>query len=234
MKIHRFIGEFDLQPGYFLLNDPDAAHQIQTVLRLRLGEELVLGDGRGLEAPAKIIGFGGGVEIEIAEVRPNGREPQRVVQLYLGLPKRESLEWVVQKATEAGVRGVIPLITARTVKLEGKMDRLQRIAKEAAEQSDRGCLPEIQAAQAWPAAFALAENNDLNILCDPGGEPWREAADKISQARKVGVFIGPEGGFTAAEIALARARKFKILNLGKLTLRTETAAIIAVYLTVNG
>src|SRR3989344_3223620 len=123
MKIHRFIGEFDLQPGYFLLNDPDAAHQIQKVLRLRLGEELVLGDGRGLEAPAKIIGFGGGGEIEIGGVRRNGREPQRVVQLYLGLPKRESLEWVVQKATEAGVRGVIPLITARTAKLEGKMDR---------------------------------------------------------------------------------------------------------------
>jgi 16S rRNA (uracil1498-N3)-methyltransferase len=148
------------------------------------------------------------------------------VILYCSIIKRENFELMAQKATEVGVKEIVPLLSSRTIKLNIKSERVEKIIKEASEQSGRGKVPELHPPMTFKDALEHAKSNDLNLFFDPSGKIF----SPLTQEKKIGVFIGPEGGWDEDEIGLARAQNFQIVSLGKLVLRAETAAIVASFL----
>ena len=225
MKLHRFIGPYDFGSSKISITDPETIHQIRKVLRLNPNEQIILSDGNLGEATVKLIIFEKDkIEGEIIEKYKNKNEPERKVVLYTAILKRENFDLVVQKATETGVKEIIPVITSRTVKTGLNLDRLRKIAKEAAEQSGRGIVPVIHE----PIKFQEAIKNG-GILFDPSGDILKAESLKLEAK----LFVGPEGGFTEEEIELAKKNNFKIASLGSLTLRAETAAIIGSYLAIT-
>lgn len=187
---------------------------------------------QGREAIARIMDYGKDfVAVEVQSVKDNQNEPAGRVILYCSILKRENFELAVQKAVEAGASEIAPIICERTVKTGLKYDRLRKIIKEAAEQSGRGKVPVLREAMDLKEAIVAAAENKVNFLFDHSGDNFvLSDSTKLSPASRVGVFIGPEGGWSDFELDLARQRGFKIASLGKLTLRAETAAIVATYL----
>lgn len=231
MKLHRFFLSERFRKGEFELADATLARQIQQVLRLKPGEDIMLADGKGSEARATIRAFSpeGAVELTVGEVHPGTSEPSVGIDLYVAILKRENFEWVVQKGTEVGVARFIPIISARTIKLGLKHERLVDIAREAAEQSGRSVMPEILE----PVRASEVELRGSVYLLDPG-RGNRLAVDADDMAGYRGALIGPEGGWTEEEALEFEHAGAIPANLGPLTLRAETAAIIAGYLLASG
>ncbi len=232
MRLHRFIRPVDLSERRLLLTDGELLSQVKRVLRLRPDDEFLLSDGKGKEARAKIISLAPkNLEVEVVEVFERRAEPLVYAVLYMAVLKRENFVWVVQKAVEVGVSEIVPVFTRRTVKTGLKLDRLQKIAKEAAEQAGRGKLPEVREPVIFEAAVAAARNNEHNYFFDVDAKhPFVMSAS----GGRVGLFIGPEGGWEPDEIALiARVSHIELATLGPLTLRAETAAVVASYLAAS-
>lgn len=235
MRLNRFFGDFDFNQRILEIVDRDLFHQAKNVLRLKAGEEIILANIDGQEATARIVDYGKDlVSVDIQEVRANQNEPACQVTLYCSILKRENFELVVQKAVEVGVSEIQPIICERTVKTGLRSDRLRKIIKEASEQSGRGIVPILREAIDFKDAIAGAPENSSNILLDSSGDKLlTPEIDSLSRQKSTGIFIGPEGGWSSFEIDLARQRGFAVLSLGRLTLRAETAAIVAAYLACN-
>lgn len=234
MKIHRFISHFDFDKKITSITNKEIYNQIKNVLRLRAGEEIILGDGRGREARAEIMSFGKqSVGINILKVEINDAEPEMKPVLYAAILKKENFELVVEKAVEAGVAEIIPVITAKTIKTNLRMDRLEKIVHEAAEQSGRGILPVVGKILKFKEALAHAEENDSNLFFEIHASRFEQRKLAVDVGRRVGIWIGPEGGWDEEEVKLAQEKNFQIVSLGKLTLRAETAAIVASYLVAS-
>ena len=224
MKIHRFIGDFDLSKKELEIAGEEAQQMIK-VLKLKAGEKIDLSDGKGTSAIAHITEIAGKkLKAEIEQVE-TAKEPNKQISLYCAVLKKENFELVVQKATECGVSKIIPIITSRTIKTGLNTERLRKIAKEASEQSGRNTIPEINEIENFEPKKHQKENN---YIFDISGE-------KINNFEKenINIWIGPEGGWTDEEIRVCQAHNFKIASLGTLTLRGETAAIISTYLVSN-
>lgn len=229
MKIHRFIGDFDLTKGEITLIG-DIVKQIRNVLKLEEGEEILLSDGKGSEAKAQIISiFSDKVVCKIIE-NNKSEDSARKVSLYLAVLKKDNFELAVQKATECGVSEIIPVITDRTIKTGLNFERLEKIVKEASEQSGRSIVPEISEMMNFTDALENGKESNEKIIFHLVDEEY--GPDK--NANSVSIFIGPEGGFTDKEIDLAKNSGYSVASLGALTLRGETAAIIATYRAVQG
>ncbi|MBI4837296.1 MAG: 16S rRNA (uracil(1498)-N(3))-methyltransferase [Candidatus Portnoybacteria bacterium] len=240
MRLHHFIGDFDFADDKLKITDKEIVNQIKNVLRLGPGSRVVLGDGKSSEVLAEISEIKKDyIGLKAVEKSRNENEPERRVVLYCSILKRENFEWVVQKATEVGVAEIASIVTERTVKLNLRYDRLNRIIKEAAEQANRVVMPILREAMDFSVALEDANNNDINLFFDFSGENIKKFLDSrlcgndkwAVEPKKIGVFIGPEGGWSEKELEMARSGKnFKIVSLGKLTLRAETAAVVASYL----
>lgn len=229
MRLHRFIGNLDLSQDRVEIVDADIVNQILRVLRLGVGDRLILGDGNAHECIGEISDRQkDALTVTVIERYENNNDPTVSGILYCAVLKRENFELVVQKATEIGIREIVPIITKRTVKLDIKQDRLQKIIKEAAEQSGRGRLPVLRAPMAFTDVLDDTRRNDINLFFDLG-DAALDAADLHGTQRR-GLFIGPEGGWTEEEATLARQAGCVIVSLGALAFRGETAAIIASYL----
>jgi 16S rRNA (uracil1498-N3)-methyltransferase len=164
-------------------------------------------------------------ECIVDEVHEVKKEAPKEITLYLSILKRENFELAVQKATECGIGRIVPLLTEHTVKTGLKMDRLMKIAKEAAEQSGRGKVPLISE----PKTFVDAVRDSVrqkNYFFDIGA---RESFTPKSK-EACGIWVGPEGGWGGKERMLAGDRKFIFTSLGPRVLRAETAAIVASFL----
>lgn len=228
MRLNRFISDFDLRGRDLSVFDKDILNQVKNVLRLKSGNQILLADGKTNEALAEIVEFGGDfLKVKILQKEINENESTRKVILYCSLLKRENFELVAQKATEVGVAEIAPLICERTIKTGFKRDRLEKIIKEAAEQSGRGILPILREPAVFSGAVNETKENELNLFFEKDGEKLKMPS---SQVKKIGIFIGPEGGWSDFEIDLAQQRRLEMTSLGKLTLRAETAAVIATYL----
>jgi len=220
MKIHRFIGD---------LNDPEISSQIQKVLKLKTGEQVILSDGKGNDALVGLTSLGEMIKYkEIQKLPPI--IPPRKVHLYLAILKKENFELAVQKAVEAGVSSITPVITSRTIKTGLNEKRLEKIIKEASEQSGRSTLPILSPTLDFSPALAFASASEEKVLFHLTKESY---VPEVS-TKSVSLFIGPEGGFTPEEVKEAKEAGFKISSLGELTLRGETATIIATYRAVQG
>jgi len=229
VKLHYFFIDFPLHTGEAEVANTEIVHQVRDVLKMKASEKIVLCDGRGLEAEAIIISLEKKkIEVEIGEIRRNVNEPDKKVILYCTILKRENFELAVQKAVEVGVTEIVPIISQRTVKTKLNEVRLKKIMREAAEQAERGILPILHSAMDLTTAFAHCKNNDFNLFFDPRGEKISAFAGMAYE--KLGIFVGPEGGWTEDEIEAARMAGCQIACLGKTILRGETAAITAAHL----
>ena len=224
MRLHRFIADVDLDQSTLVVTDAELVSQWRNVLRLKTGDRLILSDGHGREAEATIADMQKGeISLEVGEVSTPGREPKKQATLWCAVLKRENFEIVIQKATEIGIARIIPLLTERTVKTGFNRDRLEKIVREAAEQSGRTTVPELADPITFKEALAAVDPKDA-ILFDLEGE---QIGAEISASN---AFIGPEGGFSEAEASQAKEAGMRIALMGNLTMRGETAAIVASYL----
>jgi len=232
MRLHRFIVDLDLARKNLVIDEPDLVGQLKNVLRLGVGDRFILGDGKSNEAQVIVRDVKKGMFMVDVEANfKNENEPRSQAVLYCALLKRENFELVVQKATEIGVKEIIPLITERTVKLNLREDRLNKIIKEAAEQSGRGVLPVLREPMKFDDAVESAKENHVNLFFNASGD--RLHPSEHMAGVRVGAWVGPEGGWTEEELTKAEGEKFTISSLGSTILRAETAAIVASHIISN-
>ncbi|MBI4995030.1 16S rRNA (uracil(1498)-N(3))-methyltransferase [Candidatus Peregrinibacteria bacterium] len=219
------------------LTDINILHQILRVLRMHTGDQCVFLDNSGLEFLSKITELNEKKAVaKILEKRKNACEPEIFVILFQAMPKKPELfELVLQKGTEIGVSAFVPLITERTEREQlSKRDRLEKIIREAAEQSERGKTPSLSEPIIFEKAVMEIFDGISIILHSRGNWPnLSSKLAKIKTAKKCRIFIGPEGGFSEKEIKFAEQKGFFICSLGSRILRTETAAIVAGGLVLN-
>ena len=210
---HRYFTE-EITENTAFLRGADA-HHLAHVMRARTGEQITLCDGRGTDYTCAVRAMAAdAVELEILSSAPSVSEANVLVTLYIGYPKQDKLETVVQKAVELGAVRVVPFFSRYCVaapkKEEQKNERFRRIAREAAKQSGRG----IDAAQ-----------NDVALFCwEAGGGPLHS---RLGDAERIGIITGSEGGFSPEEAHAARAAGCAAISLGPRILRCETAPLAA-------
>jgi len=231
MRKDRFFIDTKIEKGKLEILEKEIFHQVKNVLRKKVGDRIILFNGTGIEAEAEIKKFlKDKIEVEVLNIEKPEREPKIFVSLFCSILKKSNFELVVQKATEIGVKEIVPILCKNTVKTGVNFKRLEKIAKEATEQSKRVTLPKIEKVLSFKEAIEKAKNFDLKILFDISGKDFSLVK---KGAKSVAIFIGPEGGWDELEIELAKKENFEILNLGKLNLRSETAAIVASFLVSN-
>jgi 16S rRNA (uracil1498-N3)-methyltransferase len=229
MKVHRFITPYEVRDGSVTIEDADLVHQFRNVLKFKTGEVVMLTNDSMLETTVRILHMSKDtIDFEVIDESVNNNEPKHKITLYLAILKRENFELVVQKATEIGIDKIVPIITKNTVKTGLRYDRLEKIAKEAAELSGRSSIPAILEAMEFTDAIAQVKDIKDKIIFDISGEQMSNINTKPEA-----IFIGPEGGFTEGEVAEAHDAGFTVASLGTLTLRGETAAIVASYILIN-
>jgi 16S rRNA (uracil1498-N3)-methyltransferase len=229
------------------------AHQVRDVLHLGIGEQLALLDNGGSETLASVVKSNRSmVEVQVIERRPGKDEPPVRIILCQGLLKSARFEWILEKGTELGVSVFVPTLCRRSMAgLEetgsAKVQRWKRIIQEAAEQCDRSRLPELSpirpllhalndipkgalALMPWEEERELSLYTALNSVTDVKQvkQPLEEAQGQERQVTTVVLFIGPEGGLIAEEVALARRYGVQIVTLGERILRAETAALATI------
>lgn len=208
----------------------DARH-IACSLRMKAGDTLVLCNGHGTDFDCRILSaLPDEVVLQVTAARDTTAEPTVAVTLYQGLPKADKLEWIIQKAVELGVCRIVPVVTARSIARPGenedkKTARRQKIADEAAGQSGRGILPQVEPPISFKAAAARMAAENTVVFYECGGEPLGRVIADCPNA--LSVFIGPEGGIAPDELETLKAGGAAVATLGPRILRCETAPIAA-------
>jgi len=247
--MHRFFVAPSLFAQPIVILTGDQAHQVRRVLRMRPGDRAILLDGRGRACEASLIAVDEeGVRFRVVRRWEAAGEPTTRITLFQAALKGERFAWALQKGTEVGVAAFVPLICERNVvddlaAIEQKRGRWERIIQEAAEQSGRGCLPVLHPPRRFAQAVSCAAAPDAQagglrhgddevrlILWE--GEREARLRDVLSgcnlaRGMHIQVFVGPEGGFTESEIALAQSCGVRPVSLGPRILRAETAGVIA-------
>ena len=216
---------------------PEEAHHAGSVLRLQVGDSLVLFDGAGREAQARVYSASKKtVEVEIESVAEVNRESKRKLTIAIALPKGDRQKWLIEKCVELGVAQILPLDVERSVAKAEKqvVQRLERQVIEASKQCRRNTLMKILDPMKW-SEFLNNINKDnpgfiskdcLKLIAHPGGISVQDALSKVGEDGDVLVAIGPEGGFTDEEISMAEDAGVLPVTLGRRILRTETAAMV--------
>jgi len=216
------------------------AHHLANVLRAKPGDEVLLFDGHGLECRAAVVAIQGKrVRLQILSREEVQRELPWAIVIHAALPKGDRQRWLVEKCVELGVARLVPLRTQRGVAQpdEGALERLRRYVLEASKQCGRTVLMEIGSPAKWPSE-PPAGRAGWAWVAHPSGRPWPEFLHELSAAEKsrialpgeIALAIGPEGGFTDAEVEQAVASGWQTLSLGPRILRVETAAAFCVAL----
>lgn len=231
MRLPRIHTARALQAGARIELEPDQAHYISRVLRMRAGDALILFNGSGGQYPATLATVAKNmVVVTTGDFEPVERESPLALHLGIAVSRGDRMDWVVQKATELGVHSITPLLSERTeVRLRGereekKLRHWQQVATSACEQCGRNRLPQILAPQSL-AGWLQDVQADLRLVLhhtavtrDPGPAP----------PRSVALLVGPEGGLSEEEIRAAEGAGFASLQLGPRVLRTETAPLAAI------
>jgi 16S rRNA (uracil1498-N3)-methyltransferase len=215
----------------------DDAKHIAKVLRMHAGEKLVACDCQGFDYDCVIDSLTDKeVELSVERKYLSETEPSVRVTLYQAMPKSDKMELIIQKAVELGVSEIIPVEMKRCIvrlepkKADSKIARWQAIAESAAKQSKCTKIATVKPVLSFTGAMEYAKNLDMLILPyenKDGMKATLDALKQIKSGQKIGIMIGPEGGFEDSEIEIAGAMNAKIISLGKRILRTETAAITA-------
>lgn len=213
--------------------DGENVNHIINSLRCKIGEEIEISTGDGFDYLCKIEEISKDLVIaKIIDCFGNESEPNVKITLYQGLPKAEKMELIIQKCIELGIDEIVPINTDRTIvklagKEEKKLARWNKIAEAAAKQSRRGKVPKVRPVINFSQAIQQASKNDINII--PYEKEEKNSIKNIIKGfdgESIGIFIGPEGGFSEKEIEIAIKNNIKPITLGKRILRTETAGFI--------
>ena len=229
------------------LSLPEGTARHVQVLRLQPGHEITLFNGRGGEWDATITRMGrSDVEVTLGAHRSDEREAGRAVQLALGMPANERMDWLVEKATELGVAALQPLHTSRSVlrlageRADKKQKHWQSVAVAACEQCGGNLVPAVAPVQdlgAWLKSLSPVDLKAPALRCllslADGSMPLGQALARVPTAAPVIFLSGPEGGLSPAEEALAAAHGFVPVTLGARVLRAETAALAALLLALQ-
>lgn len=228
-----FVSVEELDKEQIELTGENASHA--KVLRLKVGESVLLCDGNGNEAVCKLIeADSGDYVVSVIERRESSSESAVRVCVYMAMPKADKLEHVIQKATELGAFEIVTFPTARCVSrpdeksLRKKLERWQKIAASAAEQSGRGRIPEVIVLPDYQSALKRALFNDKAIIFyeNEKATTLRQELDRGSYS-SISLISGPEGGFEEWEIEKGKEQGLKICTLGSRILRCETAPLCA-------
>lgn len=210
--------------------EPEPSRHIARALRMVVGDTITLFDGRGGEYPAVITAVGKhAVTVRTGDHLPGLAESPLAIHLGIALSRGERMDWVMQKATELGVACITPLRTEHcAVKLtaeraDKKLRHWQQVVNSACEQSGRCRVPAVEAI-ATLEEWTQGTQAERRLILDPGAAD----SDTGPTPHSVALLVGPEGGFSSAEIATAGAAGFTALRLGPRVLRTETAPLAAI------
>lgn len=211
----------------------DARH-IALSLRMKQGEELILCDGKGTEAVCAVASLcPESVVLDVKERRASETEPKTRVTLYQALPKADKMEYIVQKAVELGVYRIVPVLTSRCISRPDektaakKRERLCKIAAEAAKQSGRGIIPEVDGVLTFKNAVKKMSTAGLPIFFfEHASLPLSKYMEKYTGG-DIAVMVGAEGGFSDEEAVFAEENGLLSASLGPRILRCETAPVAA-------
>lgn len=229
-----FVPMENIRENEIIITGDDVNH-IKNVLRMKPGEKVVVSCGRGIDYYCAVVDIG--VEeilLSIVEEKPAVTELPVRITLFQSLPKKDKMEFVIQKAIELGAAEIVPVESKRCIvkldnkKEEKKLLRWRTIVESAAKQSGRGKIPEVREVMSFSQALSYAEEMDTVIipyeLCgDMAGSV--ETIKRAAKGESIAVFIGPEGGFERSEVEMAIAHGAVPVSLGKRILRTETAGL---------
>jgi len=227
MRLHRFyISELVGNRTELTVHSSELVNQLLHVLRLKVGEEVIIFDGSGSDYSAAIDQFVGddGVVFNIRESMRSRFMPTRKAYLCAAVIKKDNFEFIVEKATELGVTDIIPIIAERSEKKAVNHERLIKISVEASEQSGRGDVPKIHPIISLKEAIDQHEAIQCIAFHTEGELLLRS---DLSESEPIAVFIGPEGGWSPEEIALFHNNEISVRCLGSQVLRAETAVIAA-------
>ncbi len=239
MKIHRFISTLERVGTKMAITDENLVFQIHTVLKLEPGEQIDITDGKGKITHCQILSCDK-EKIEVLELSIHTKIQEQKLRLhaFLAILKKDNFELAVQKMTELGITDITPIITDRTIKKGLDTLRLERIIKEAVEQSGQSILPVIHEELDFDQAIYEAVRDYGHIVCFE--EEIDESHDQSTPSKKtpnqnnlrlasLAFFVGPEGGWTDRELELFDREKAIRVSLGDTTLRGETAAIVGTF-----
>lgn len=209
-------------------------NHMKNVLRMKPGEVIRISDEKDFCGQCQVKTLEEDrILLEILSEETSTELPVEVT-LFQGLPKGDKMEWIVQKNTELGIHKIVPVAMHRCVvkldakKAASKVSRWQSIAESAGKQSGRTRLPEVADVVSFRTALQMAAEYDLLLLPYESAEGMTGARALLAQAApgmKIGILIGPEGGFEPYEVEEAQAAGWQVLSLGKRILRTETAGM---------
>ena len=246
--MHRFyVNDIISSDKSVTITGSDVNH-IANVLRLSIGDSIVVSDGSSRDYTCKISSIdtksSHEVIADIVDINDSNAELPADIYLFQGVPKGDKLDTVIQKTVELGVHEIIPVIMDRTVvkldekKKDKKISRYNGISEAASKQSGRGIIPEVTSYMSFKEALDYAKKNIDHIIMpyeSAKGMGYSrdvishivEEAGKADQNKKISiaVFIGPEGGFSASEVEMLKEADAYIISLGNRILRTETAGM---------
>lgn len=231
----RFFAPKENIRGNLIHIDGQEAKHILNVMRLREEDRVVVFDGTGREYVGFIKETRKSSSLTVKIVSTQIPHPERLPEITLAqsLPKREKMDYIVEKVTEIGASAIIPILSERTiVKIEGdkgrdRLLRWRKIAQETAKQCGRVDIPTIKDIQKFPDAILAVNEYDLAIMCCLSDKTvyLKEAILDFKTGKAI-VFIGPEGDFTPDEIKIAKDTKnLKLVSLGKNVLKSDTAGV---------
>lgn len=224
-RISRFYTPSDLAPNTDISINDDRAHYIRNVLRLKAGDSLIVFDGKGGEYTGTVASISKkAVSVQLTDHNPINRAQPFGLTLGLCVLKREAMDLTLQKATELGVSTVQPIISDRVTvsqkQIQSRLAHWQAVVISACEQCGLNLIPDVEVPTSLSAWCESATGNRL--IADPNAE---HSVLQNLPAQQTSILIGPEGGFSATEVAVATASGFSGIYLGERILRAETAAI---------
>jgi len=266
MRLHRFYTTEELAPGKIVtINSAELVNQVRRVFRLKSGDEIILFNGTHFDYRGKIANYSNHdkidadhsmvVQIDTATPSRSRFMPARKIFLYAAVVKKDTFEWIVEKATELGVTDIIPVIAERSEKKNLNEERLNKIAIEASEQSGRGDVPVIHSIISLKDSIEKTKADESEISGRPAGRIGGDSKRRSKESKviafhtegemfhkdpvggndkSVAVFIGPEGGWSDAEVELFHKNGIAVQTLGTQVLRSETAVIATLSQVVFG
>jgi 16S rRNA (uracil1498-N3)-methyltransferase len=229
----RFFAAPEQFSGNEILLSPAETHHLTRVLRLSQGAQVEIFDGQGKEYEARIIAFEAqGARLQIMTERPGLDESPLTITLGLALARSDTFDLAIRQATEMGVNNFIPFFSERSIVKpkswsRSRLDRWERLARETLKSCQRQVMPQIELPVDFPEAIQASEDVKIIFWEETRRHTPNTALSTIPAPRSARLLIGPEGGFTPAEVDLARSAGFMVLGLGPRRLKVETAALAA-------
>ncbi|MDB4349868.1 16S rRNA (uracil(1498)-N(3))-methyltransferase [Omnitrophica bacterium] len=235
------MSRFYVEPGKRsedkLYVDGKEAHHILDVMRLKKGDRVSAFDGTGREYFGTIEEVAKkGLIIKIDQTREKSSKKDHHITLAQSIPRREKMDYIVQKAAELGADKIIPMITQRTVvrlkkeKIPARLKRYRELAREAAKQCGSSSVTAIEDCLKFHEVLEKAQGYDLSIIPSVGHVEKKSLKEKLSafRGRSILILIGPEGGFDPAELEAASKKEITFVSLGENVLKCDTAALAAI------